>query len=527
MHLGMSKSKNSTSLYVLKSTYENGFHSTKIVEKLGTVEELSKKLNGEDPIVWAKKYISDLNKQEKDDKHEVTAKYSPVKIIKKDEQRYFNGGYFFLQKIYGELGFHDICNELKKKHKFDYDFDSVFSRLIFSRIIYPSANLSYYDSACMFIEPPSFTPLQVAKALKVLAVEEECIRTRIFENIQKFVGIDYTNLHYDSTICLYEPSRRKNRSVPIIPIEIYTDGNMIPLTYRINPEHLDHLEQNQIEDKIQRLYRHQPVTSTTDGGLISNSSKKFKDWGNKNSYIVSLVYSQLRDSEKNYVAEPNGWIRSDTHEVCNIEELRITDEVKNPSRYYYKEIKTNNQRTIITYSIYNVEQSRLLHEARLSSFSNTPTLESIGAEIINTNHPFSNGIRAFVTNINSPVSEIVNIAKIREISHRALRVFSMEIPNKGAVLSSREQLNAHFITCFSALVVYSVFLKDYKLLYQAEESLSQLRAMNFMKIRSEGYVPLYTRNNLTDHLHECSGFRTDYEIINARQMKKLFKLGKK
>ena len=50
MHLGMSKSKNSTSLYVLKSTYENGFHSTKIVEKLGTVEELEQKLNGQDPV---------------------------------------------------------------------------------------------------------------------------------------------------------------------------------------------------------------------------------------------------------------------------------------------------------------------------------------------------------------------------------------------------------------------------------------------------------------------------------------------
>ena len=48
MHLGMSKSKNSTSLYVLKSTYKNGFHSTCIVEKLGTVAELTEKLNGED-----------------------------------------------------------------------------------------------------------------------------------------------------------------------------------------------------------------------------------------------------------------------------------------------------------------------------------------------------------------------------------------------------------------------------------------------------------------------------------------------
>lgn len=65
MHLGKSKSKNSVSLYVLKSTCEYGFHSTKIVEKLRTVDELSRKLNGEDPIEWAKKYIAELNKKKK------------------------------------------------------------------------------------------------------------------------------------------------------------------------------------------------------------------------------------------------------------------------------------------------------------------------------------------------------------------------------------------------------------------------------------------------------------------------------
>ena len=40
-------------------------HSSKIVEKLGTYAELQEKLNGEDPIVWAKAYIQKLNFLEK------------------------------------------------------------------------------------------------------------------------------------------------------------------------------------------------------------------------------------------------------------------------------------------------------------------------------------------------------------------------------------------------------------------------------------------------------------------------------
>ena len=100
MRLKISESPNAASLYVIKSTYENKKHSTKIVEKLGTYAELKLKLNGGDPIEWANKYIEELNKKEKEDKREVLVKYSPTKIINKGEQHCFNGGYLFLQQIY-------------------------------------------------------------------------------------------------------------------------------------------------------------------------------------------------------------------------------------------------------------------------------------------------------------------------------------------------------------------------------------------------------------------------------------------
>ncbi|MEI5987314.1 transposase, partial [Dehalobacter restrictus] len=88
MKLTLSKSKNATSLYVTKSIYVNGVHTSKMVEKLGTLAELEKKLNGEDPIEWAKKYIADLNQKEKEEQRDVLVKYSPSKIIARDEQRF-------------------------------------------------------------------------------------------------------------------------------------------------------------------------------------------------------------------------------------------------------------------------------------------------------------------------------------------------------------------------------------------------------------------------------------------------------
>ncbi|MDG2769838.1 hypothetical protein P7M38_25205, partial [Vibrio parahaemolyticus] len=68
MRLSFSKSKNATSLYVIKDVVENNKRTTKVVEKLGTLDDLEKKLNGKDPIEWAKNYVQDLNEKEKEDK---------------------------------------------------------------------------------------------------------------------------------------------------------------------------------------------------------------------------------------------------------------------------------------------------------------------------------------------------------------------------------------------------------------------------------------------------------------------------
>ena len=46
--------------------------------------------------------------------------------------------------------------------------------------------------------------------------------------------------------------------------------------------------------------------------------------------------------------------------------------------------------------------------------------------------------------------------------------------------------------------------------------------MNVLENKSDGYLPEYTRTNLTDDLHELFNFRTDYEINTYKDFKKFF-----
>ena len=42
-----------------------------------------------------------------------------------------------------------------------------------------------------------------------------------------------------------------------------------------------------------------------------------------------------------------------------------------------------------------------------------------------------------------------------------------------------------------------------------------------MKVSTEGFVPLYTPNDITDKLHTLLGYRTDFEIISSKQINKI------
>ena len=51
--------------------------------------------------------------------------------------------------------------------------------------------------------------------------------------------------------------------------------------------------------------------------------------------------------------------------------------------------------------------------------------------------------------------------------------------------------------------------------------------MNMLIAPDEGYIPEYTRIDLTDKLHDTFGFRTDYEIISQRELKKILNAKRK
>ena len=580
MRLQIIKSKNAASLYVVKSIYENKKRSSQVVEKLGTYAELLKTLDGEDPIEWAKKYIEDLNKKEKEEKREVLVKYSPTKLINKGEQRSFNGGYLFLQRIYHELGLHKICKEISQKYKFDFDLDSILSRLIYGRVIFPSSKLATYELSKKFIEQPNFDLHQIYRALEVLAKETDFIQSSLYENSLKVSKRNTGVLYYDCTNYFFEieqadgdkqygPSK-EHKPNPIVQMGLFMDGDGIPLAFSINRGNMnEQLTLKPLEKKIISDFKLSKFIVCTDAGLASEDNRKFND-KDERAFITTQSIKKLKNHLKKWALATDGWKFSGSDKTFDISKLDEILEKATPdekmritSKVFYKErwIKENGfeQRLIVTYSIKYRNYQRKIRNSQIERaqkvIDNNPTkikkcnandykrfinktsctsagevadneIYNIDQNLIQKEEAFD-GFYGVCTSLEDDVSEIIKVNHRRWEIEECFRIMKSEFKARPVFLKNDDRIEAHFTTCFISLIIYRLLEKRLNEEFTCHEIIRELRAMNFKEIKGEGYEPLYTRTDFTDALHEVFGFRTDYQIVTSNKMKKILKDTKK
>ena len=570
MRLQISKSKNASSLYVTKSIYVNGVSTSKVVEKLGTYDELKEKLNGEDPIEWAKAYVAELTRKEKEEKREVLVRYSPAKQIEKDEQKSFNGGYLFLQQIYHQLGLSKISKVISDKYKFTYNLDSVLSRLVYSRIIFPASKLATCEQSKLFMEKPEFELQHVYRSLEVLAKESDYIQSELYKNSLKICDRNKGILYYDCTNYFFETEQedglrqygvsKEHRPNPIVQMGLFMDGDGFPLAFCINKGNTnEQVTLKPLEKKIISDFGLSRFVVCTDAGLASVANRKFNDIQDR-AFITTQSIKKLKASLREWALDSTGWKMSGSDVLYDLTEL---NEDSNLDLTFYKErwIKEKDleQKLIVTFSTkyQKYQQSirnRQIERAQKVIDTNPGKLKKCNSNdykrFISKSHCTENGevaenesysidtdliageaaydgFYAVCTNLDDDASAIIKVNQRRWEIEESFRIMKSEFKARPVYLQRDDRIEAHFTTCFISLMIYRILEKKLGEKYTCHDIVTGLRDMNFFEITGEGYLPTYTRTDLTDDLHDAFGFRTDYQIVNTKQMKKIFKDTKK
>ena len=154
------------------------------------------------------------------------------------------------------------------------------------------------------------------------------------------------------------------------------------------------------------------------------------------------------------------------------------------------------------------------------------SIYSIDQNIIDEEAKYD-GLYAVCTNLEDSVEDIIRVNKRRWEIEESFRIMKTDFKSRPIYHSRDEMIKAHFITCFLALIIYRYVEKKLDEKYTAPEIIETLRDMN-MKLENEcSYIPNYIRTDLTDDLHDKFGFRTDFEIISEKNIKKILKQTKK
>lgn len=148
IRLNTVKSKNTMQFYIIKSLRINGKPISKIVEKLGNLEQITG-IIGPDaaPYEWGRKRALQLTQEEDKTKLTLNIPYSNNKRIEKDQAKIYNCGYLFIKKIFYELKLDLLAKEIAAKYKIDFDLLSIIHDLICLRIIFPSSKLNSFEES--------------------------------------------------------------------------------------------------------------------------------------------------------------------------------------------------------------------------------------------------------------------------------------------------------------------------------------------------------------------------------------------
>lgn len=568
MHLTMSKSANAVSYYVSETVTKDGKKSTAIVEKLGTDKQIKRKYKVDDAESWARDYIKDLNKAKKSKDNKIVVSFSTDLKMQMNKQNSYNVGYFFLQRLYYQLGIPTLCKNISKNYNFHYDLNSILSRLVYGRILFPSSKLSCFEQSTKLYELPNFELQHIYRALDVLAKESDNIQATLYKHSKRIIKRKTGVLYYDCTNYFFDIDSeaglkqyglsKEHRPNPIVQMGLFMDKSGIPLAFCINPGNKnEQLSLKPLEQQIMKDFELSKFIVCTDAGLSSEANRKFNNFGER-SFITTQSIKKLNKELKEWCLEPTGWSLAGSKKKYDISTLEDTPANKKKTFYKQKLIEGYdeerdiefNQTLIVTYSLKYKEYQTNIRQNQVqraeSAINNKSKIEKIGkndykrfiqkttvtddGEIADKKVYALNldaikeesrydGFYAVCTNLDDDPEDIAKINHDRWEIEESFRIMKSEFKARPVYLHDDNRIEAHFLTCFISLLIYRLLEKKLDEKFTCDEIITTLKDMNLTSIGKEGFIPAYTRNELTDALHDTFGFNTDYQFMTDRNLK--------
>lgn len=571
MYVNITGSANNKDVYIYQSyRKESGKTSSRIYRKLGKFNDLLAQFDGDKDkmMAWAKeeaaKDTAAYNKQ----KEKVSVQFSPAARIPLDEERSFNAGYLFLQKLCSELRIDNICRNIRNRHRFTYDLHAILTDLIYARILSPSSKMSSYSYCQSLLEPPRYSLQNVYRALSVMAQEADYIQEELYRDSNFIHDRNTKILYYDCTNYYFETEEesgdrkygksKEHRPNPIVTMGLFMDADGLPLAFDIYPGNQnEQLTLRPLENKVIRDFDCSEFIFCSDAGLGSVRNRFLNSFGNR-SYVITHSLKKMKKEDREIALKPTQFRLPGSDKMIDLRTLDETDENVFDS-VYYKEIPIvtgdMDETLIVTYSpkyknyqrkirARQIERAEKMIESGKNRRGKNPNDPArfirktsvtgdgeIAEKAIYELDPkrimeeeMYDGFYAVITNLEDDPAEVIKINRRRWEIEENFRIMKSEFEARPVYVQRDDRIKAHFLTCYISLLVYRLLEKKLDEKYTCSQILETLRGMQMTLLSKEsGYIPSYKRTKLTDKLHSIFGFRTDFEFISKSTMRSIIR----
>ena len=310
----------------------------------------------------------------------------------------------------------------------------------------------------------------------------------------------------------------------------------------------------------------------TDAAMCTDEIKRFNVKDGR-GFIITQSIKKLNNELKDFSLDKTGWrILGNLKDIYNLEEIEKDEYLKKQhyNTIFYKEIecetKSVNQTLIVTFSFkYQEYQHKLkthqlerakklveetnrknknsknkkdIEQIKITKNQNDPkrfirqikttdngevasNIEYLIDEEIYKEEEKYNGLYGITTNLIDDTETIIKVMKGRWEIEESFRIMKDEFDSGTVHLSREDRIKGHFITCYLSLFIYRYLEHQLNDKYTVHEIVSTLQQMKMLEHKGKGYVPEYTRTDLTDALHQFLGINTDNEIVEYKKIKKI------
>ena len=570
MRVTTTKSKSDESFYINYAFInEKGKSTSRIYKKLGKLSELSKELNTDRDgvMAWAKEQARIETEKYKKENESVSIALNPNIPIKKDQQNTFNCGYLFLQSIYYSLHLDNICRNIKNRHDYEYDLNAILSDLIYARFLNPTSKLSSFKYCHSLLEQPTYHLHDIYRALTVLAEESDYIQAELYRNSNYIHKRNTRVLYYDCTNYYFEIEQergdakygknKENRPNPIVGMGLFMDADGFPLSFDLFPGNQnEQLTLKDHEHKVINDFECSQFVYCSDSGLGSKKNRLLNTTGGR-SYVITQSLKKLKKDVRETALSTSQYRKIGSNKFIDLNDLDEEDpEVFNS--IYYKEVPYDSnelsETLIVTYSPKyrkyqaSIRQNQIQRAQKMITDSGKPKknrknpndparflkkqsftdngelaedeIWQIDQEVIEKEAMYD-GFYAVVTNLDDDVQDIIAINKRRWQIEECFRILKSDFDARHVYLRDDDRIKAHFLICFMALLFFRILENKLEYKYTADKIVDTMKKMNLTLLEGYGYIPSYTRTDITDDLHKLFGFRTDYQITKKQKMRNI------